>query len=201
MCRLPLRDISGSMDYTEFEGLKKQIIPYIEAHLKESRLDHTMNVAALAREMAERMGEDGDKAEIAALLHDMAKYENRPGVDMNLAHSKIGAEMARDVFGIDDEDILNAIAYHTTGRAGMSQLEKILFLADAIEPGRRYPGVEDIRKAAETDIDKACIMSLERTIEYVNHEKGSYLHPDSIEAKKYLEELVNGTKRTGRTDR
>ena len=187
------------MDYTECERLKKQIIPYIEEHLKPSRLEHTENVARLAVKMAADFGEDVHKAEIAALLHDMAKYEYRPGVNMNFAHSKIGAEMAADIFGIEDEDILNAIANHTTGRAGMSTLEKIIFLADAIEPGRNYPGVSEIRKAAETDLDRACIMSLEHTIEYVN-EKGWYLHPDSLKAKEYLEEHIDGTKRTCRTD-
>ena len=176
------------MDYTECERLKKEIIPYIEEHLKPSRLEHTMQVTRLAREMAVKFGADVNKAEIAALLHDMAKYEYRPGVNMDFAHSKIGAEMSREIFGIDDEDILNAIAYHTTGRAGMSTLEKIIFLADAIEPGRHYPGVEEIRKVAETDLDGACILSLARTIEHVRDEKGWYLHPATIEAKEYLEE-------------
>ena len=182
------RDTSGSMDYTECERLKKEIIPYIEEHLKPSRLEHTLRVTKLAKEMAEKFGADVNKAEIAALLHDMAKYEHRPGVNMDFAHSKIGAEMSKEIFGIEDEDVLNAIAYHTTGRAGMSTLEKIIFLADAIEPGRNYPGVEEIRKTAETDLDGACILSLKRTIEHVRDEKGWYLHPATVEAKEYLEE-------------
>ena len=176
------------MDYTECERLKKQIIPYLEEHLKASRLVHTMNVTGLAKEMAVRFGADVNKAEIAALLHDMAKYENRPGVNMNLEHGRIGAEKSRELFGIEDEDILNAITYHTTGRAGMSTLEKIIFLADAIEPGRNYPSVDEIRALAETDLDRACILTLTRTIEYVKDEMGWYLHPDTIEAKEYLEE-------------
>ena len=187
-CRRRWNGTSSSMDYTECERLKKEIIPYIEKHLKPSRLEHTMQVTKLAKEMAKRFGADVNKAEIAALLHDMAKYEIRPGVNMDFAHSKIGAEMSRDIFGIEDEDILNAIAYHTTGRAGMSTLEKIIFLADAIEPGRNYPGVDEIRRAAETDLDGACILSLKRTIEHVRDEKGWYLHPDSLKAKEYLEE-------------
>ena len=69
------RDTSGSMDYTECERLKKEIIPYIEEHLKPSRLEHTLRVTKLAKEMAEKFGADVNKAEIAALLHDMAKYE------------------------------------------------------------------------------------------------------------------------------
>ena len=176
------------MDYTECERLKKEIMPYLEEHLKPERLQHTMGVTKLAMDMARRFGADENDAEIAALLHDMAKYENRPGVNMDFAHSKIGAEMSAEIFGIEDEDILNAIAYHTTGRAAMSTLEKIIYLADAIEPGRDYPGVDDIRKVAETDLDAACILALKRTIEHVRSEKDWYLHPDSLEAKIYLEE-------------
>lgn len=187
-CRRRCCDTSGSMDYTECEQLKQRIIPYLEEHLKESRLIHTMNVANLAREMAVRFGADVNKAEIAALLHDMAKYEKRPGVNMDFAHGGIGAEMAKEFFGIEDEDILNAIAYHTTGRAGMSTLEKIIFLADAIEPGRNYPSVDEIRAAAETDLDRACVLSMARTIEHVLEMKGWYLHPATLEAKKYMEE-------------
>ena len=176
------------MDYTECERLKREIMPYIEEHLKPSRLDHTLQVTRLAREMAAKYDADVNKAEIAALLHDMAKYEERPGVNMDFAHGGIGAEMSEELFGIEDQDILNAIRYHTTGRAGMSTLEKIIFLADAIEPGRNYPGVDEIRKVAETDLDGACILSLQRTIEHVRDEKGWYLHPATIEAKEYLEE-------------
>lgn len=180
------------MDYTECERLKKEIIPYLEEHLKESRLIHTMNVVSLAKKMAARYGADVNKAEIAALLHDMAKYEKRPGVNMDFAHSKIGAEMSKEIFGIEDEDILNAIANHTTGRAGMSTLEKIIFLADAIEPGRHYPSVDEIRAAAEESLDRACILSMQRTIEYVKEKPGWYLHPATIEAKNYLEEHLEG---------
>lgn len=180
-------DTLKNMDSIEFELLKNRITEYIQLHLKESRLRHTYNVADLAVSMAEKYGADTRKAEIAALLHDMAKYENRPGVNMNLAHSKIAVEKAREEFGITDEDILNAVSYHTTGRAGMTLLEKIIFLADAIEPGRNYPGVKDIRKKAETDLDGACLMSLTRTVEFINN-RGDYLDPDTLRAKIYLEE-------------
>lgn len=175
------------MDSIEFEKLKEAVIVYLRSHLKESRLVHTFNVADMAVNMARKYGADEMKAEIAALLHDIAKYEHRPGVNMNLAHSKIAVEIAQEKFGIGDSDILNAIAYHTTGRAGMSLLEKIIFLADAIEPGRNYIGVEKIRKKAETDLDGACLMSLSQTVDYIRA-KGDHLDPDTLEAKKYLED-------------
>lgn len=175
------------MDSTRFEKLKKKIISYLEEHLKESRLIHTYNVVDLAVNMAQKNGEDVQKAELAALLHDAAKYMYKPGVNMNLAHSKMAVDIARSRFEIDDIDILNAISYHTTGRAGMSMLEKIIFLADAIEPGRTYSGVDSIRKKAESDIDGACLLSLRRTADYIRS-KGNYLDPDTLEAIKYLED-------------
>ena len=99
-------------------------------------------------------------------------------------------ELANVVYGIVDEDILNAVSYHTTGRAGMSKLEKIIFLADAIEPGRNYPTVEEIRKLAYIDLNKACISSLERTVEYIKG-IGEYLDPDTINAINDLKEKLN----------
>ena len=90
---------------------------------------------------------------------------------------------------MEDEDIINAVSFHTTGRAGMSLLEKIIYVADAIEPGRSYPGVEEIRRAAEEDIDKACLISLAHTIEYVRSD-GKYLDEDTVYAKKYFEDIL-----------
>ena len=92
--------------------------------------------------------------------------------------------MERD-YGITDRDIINAVSYHTTGRAGMSLLEKIIYIADAIEPGRNYPGVEDVRVLAWQDLDRACLLSLERTIDFVRGQ-GNFLDSDTLEARDYL---------------
>ncbi|MPN28243.1 hypothetical protein SDC9_175684 [bioreactor metagenome] len=89
-----------------------------------------------------------------------------------------------------DNDILNAVSYHTTGRSNMSQLEKIIYLADAIEPNREYPGVDELRKAAFVNLDEACILSLSRTIDYVKSQN-LFLDEDTIEARDYLKELKN----------
>ena len=105
----------------------------------------------------------------------------------NLSHSKVAAEIMKRDYGIEDEDMINAVSFHTTGRAGMSRLEKIIFLADAIEPGRNYPSVEETRRLAYIDLDKACISSLERTVEYIRG-KGEYLDPDTVNALNYLKE-------------
>ena len=99
----------------------------------------------------------------------------------NLAHGKIAANVLADVYGMRDADLLHAVMYHTTGRKGMSRLEKILYLADAIEPGRDYPQVKQLRKVAEEDLDKACVLCMERSMEYVRS-TGASVDQDTIEA-------------------
>ncbi len=129
---------------------------YIEKHLSEKRRVHTEGVRKTAVELARLYGADEKKAETAALFHDMYRglsaeilngYVKQLGLDdkylnnCNLAHGKIAAVAMQEDFGIQDPDILNAVSYHTTGRPGMSKLEKIIYIADAIEPNRDYPGV------------------------------------------------------------
>ncbi len=188
-----------------YEDVNRRGRDYISSHLKESRFAHTMRVMRLACELAEMYGEDPAKAETAALFHDMARnlplqelnkyvlefgldgrYENNP----NLSHGKIAERLMRRDFGIDDQDILNAVSYHTTGRKGMSRLEKIVFLADGIEPGRKYPSVEEIRGLAKKDLDEACICMLEHTIAYLKQsgaEEGD-IDGDTLQALQDLKE-------------
>ena len=191
------------MDSTQYETLKNRITDYLKKNLKETRYRHTINVARIAVKMAGEYGADIRKAELAALLHDMARNISIPEMNMyiedmgfpvrymdnmNLAHSKIASVLAGTLFGIHDEDVLNAVSFHTTGRAGMSLLEKIIFLADAIEPDRDYPGVDEIRKQAEGSIDKACLMSLKGTVDHIE-KQGIYMDPDTLEAKDYFEQM------------
>ena len=185
--------------------IKNRIIQYIENNLTEKRLKHTNSVVDEAVKLAERYGEDISKAEVAALFHDMFRCAGINAVNMyvrhlglpvrfidnpNLAHSKIAAEIMKRDYNIRDDDIINAVSFHTTGRAGMSKLEKIIFLADAIEPGRNYPTVDEIRKLAYIDLDEACIASMERTVQYTE-KKGEYLDPDTINALNDLKEKRN----------
>lgn len=177
---------------------------YIDKNLSEKRKTHTYDVCSTAVRLAEKYGCDVSKAETAALLHDL--YRGTPvsvlnyhvthlGLDKkyldnaNLSHGKIAAEMIQKTFGVDDPDIINAVSFHTTGRPDMSLLEKIIYISDAMEPGRNYPGVDDIRKAAEEDIDKACLLSLSRTIDYVTS-GGNYLDEDTVKAKKYFQDII-----------
>lgn len=165
--------------------------------LTPKRFRHTQGVAEEAVKMARRYGADTKKAYIAGLLHDCAKciptdeklkYCKKYKVELDnilkqnpdLTHSFLGAKIAQKKYGIDDEDILNAIAYHTTGRADMSLLEKIIYIADFIEPNRKaFEGLDDIRRLAYIDIDKTMTAILQRTIEY---NKNKAIHPLSCEA-------------------
>ncbi len=173
--------------------------------LSESLRRHTLGVMKTAEVLARRYGADPDKAKMAAAFHDAYKeitQEERKkwiqgyGLPIkylcnpNLAHGKIAALAMEHHWGIEDPDILHAVAYHTTGRRGMSTLEKIIYLADAMEPGRDYPGVGVIRRLAEEHLDQACLWSMERTVDYVK-KKTLELDDQSLEAIEWLKERLN----------
>ncbi|KGR83498.1 bis(5'-nucleosyl)-tetraphosphatase (symmetrical) YqeK [Lysinibacillus odysseyi] len=150
---------------------REALLEYIRPRMPEKRYIHTIGVMETAILLAEKYGVDTKKAEIAAILHDMAKYEEvegmraivrEQGLDTRLLpwgseilHGPIAAYRAEFELGIKDEAILNAMRYHTTGRAGMSRLEQIIYIADMIEPNRKFPGVEPLRQIAEEDLQKA----------------------------------------------
>lgn len=184
----------------------KKIKKYLKKHLTKERYHHTVGVAYTAMSMAMEYNPQPDnnefmiKAEIAGLLHDCAKcmdndkkiricnknqisYSKIEAENPYLLHGKVGAYIARKEFDILDEDILNAITWHTTGRPDMSLLEKIIFVADYIEPSRRpIPELNLIRQLAFTDIDQAVIKILENTLKYLN-EKGNPI--DDMTQKTY----------------
>ncbi len=184
----------------------KKIKKYLKKHLTKERYHHTVGVAYTAMSMAMKYNPQPDnnefmiKAEIAGLLHDCAKcmdndkkiricnknqisYNKIEAENPYLLHGKVGAYIARKEFDILDEDILNAITWHTTGRPDMSLLEKIIFVADYIEPSRRpIPELNLIRQLAFTDIDQTVIKILENTLKYLN-EKGNPI--DDMTQKTY----------------
>ena len=184
----------------------KKIKKYLKKHLTKERYHHTVGVAYTAMSMAMKYNPQPDnnefmiKAEIAGLLHDCAKcmdndkkiricnknqisYSKIEAENPYLLHGKVGAYIARKEFDILDEDINNAITWHTTGRPDMSLLEKIIFVADYIEPSRRpIPELNLIRQLAFTDIDQAVIKILENTLKYLN-EKGNPI--DDMTQKTY----------------
>lgn len=141
-------------------------------YLGAKRLLHTLNVGYLSAHLAEVFGCDKDKALIAGALHDCAKelplekqqdlagkYTGDLFTEKKLLHSPAGATFAKDEFGIEDKEILDAICYHTTGRGDMTILEKIVYLADKIEPSRNYTDLSPIRAAAEKDLESAMRMT------------------------------------------
>ncbi len=147
--------------------MKQHDIKLIQEDLKSSltqkRYTHTEGVIETAVKLAKHYGEDQDKAYLAALLHDSAKP-----ISTDLGHAKKGAELAREQYGIDDSYIINAISYHTTGRPNMTLLDKIIFVADYIEPNRQVaPNLDVLRQLAFEDLDECLRRILKATLAYL----------------------------------
>ena len=180
----------------------------LQSAISVKRYIHTLGVADEAVKLAEIYGtaQDQQKARVAGLLHDCAKdypesmrqrfckeYKVKTDEIMNkqtdLIHPFLGAEVAKREYQVMDEDVLNAIRFHTTGRPNMSLLEKIILIADYIEPNReKFGGLDEARRLAYLDLDKAMAYILENTIEYVKA-RGRLLHPLSQEALEYYKNL------------
>lgn len=183
---------------------------YAKTVLSEKRFVHTVNVAEEAKRLANLWGADKDCAYLAGVIHDIAKevpkcralgalaeYGYKPDEtekqNPGLLHGKLAAYIARDRFGVDDEDVLSAVAYHTTGRPEMSLLEKIIYVADFTEPGRQYPEAGEIRKLADQDLDKAVLCQADMVIKFII-DSGRVLHTDTVNTRNYfLLKLKRGT--------
>lgn len=180
----------------------KEIIDFLINNLSEKRYKHVLGVAETAKELAKLNGADESKAELAAMLHDIAKEmpidEQMKILKKNnfniteiekaspqVLHGFVGEFLAREKFNIDDEEVLKAVAYHTTGKANMTKLEKIIYIADYIEPTRNYPGVEILRETTYKDLDEGVLMGINNTIKLLV-DKNGVIHPLTIEARNYL---------------
>lgn len=170
----------------------------LKGRMSEQRYIHSLNVADSAKELAILYGADPEKAYTTGLVHDSCKdvapglqlsYMLENGVQLTqlemdtakLYHAICGSVFARKEFNIDDEDMLNAIRYHTTGRKGMSLLEKIVFIADFISAERDYNGVDVMREKAVRSLDEAIVEGLSFTIkDLIDNER--LVHPDTIDA-------------------
>lgn len=161
----------------------RPLFDQVRSVLSEKRMLHTAGVIKTALDLAARYGADPEKARIAALLHDCAKEfpkeellrrttDSEP--ILPVLHAEVGAMLAHEQYGVTDPEILKAIRLHTTGDANMTKLDKILFLADAIEPGRNYPCVEELRKA--DSLDSAVLLALSRSLCYILN-NGGRIHP------------------------
>jgi predicted HD superfamily hydrolase involved in NAD metabolism len=167
--------------------------------LSHDRFLHSLRVTEQAVILARKFGADTRKAEIAGLLHDCARdlsltealnaaakfdiiLDNITMNSPEIIHAAIGEAIAKYRFNITDGEILDAIRYHTTGRKGMAQLEKIIFIADYTEPSRDFPGVDEIRNVLQQSLDRAVLYALDNTLEYLIGKK-QLIHPDTVEAR------------------
>lgn len=177
-------------------GRKSEIQAYIREKLKADRYRHSIGVMETARDLALHYGEDADKAELAGLLHDCGKQRapldslhlleaigyvpnEVERFDPSLLHGHVGAILARERFHIEDGAILSAIACHTTGKAGMTRLDKIIYIADYIEPNREGEWVPPIRALAYQDLDRCIIRCADSTMTFVMR-KGLPIHPATV---------------------
>ena len=190
---------------TKLEGVsdeaRKQFFEaavWMYRHLGGKRLLHTLNVGYLSAHLAGLYGCDKDKALIAGALHDCAKelpieqqlemakrYSGDLFTEKKIIHSSAGATFVKEDLGIEDKDILDAICYHTTGRGNMTVLEKIVYLADKIEPARNYMDLGPIRETAEHDLDEAVRMTAD-AIRNKFISQGREMHPVTIQMMKDL---------------
>ena len=178
-----------------------ELRPIALSYLKPKRMPHVLGTEQEAIRLARRYGADETDARIAALLHDCTKKLDMPeqlalcaqyGIELDeleqkalkLLHSKTGAAIARDVFGVEDA-VYDAIWYHTTGKPDMTLLEKIIYLADYIEPSRDFDGVDTLRQAVYEDLDHGLLMGLSMTIQEME-EMGNPVHHLTRDARDYL---------------
>lgn len=180
---------------------KQQIIASLRARLVEERFFHSLNVADAAKELAALYGEDVQKAYLAGLVHDCTK--NTPaqtqltliqegGIVLTplerqspkLWHAISGSVFIEKEYGITDEAVRQAVRYHTTGKAAMTLLEKIIYVADYISVERDYPGVEEMRRLAHTNLDAAIYEGTRFTVQKLTS-SGAPVHPDTLEAMQY----------------
>lgn len=184
--------------------------------LTPKRYEHSIAVMKRSVELAKRYGVDIEKAKLAGLLHDVMKDEDKrillqfiqdSDILLSVAekngpplwHAMVGLLYVRDVLKIEDADVLNAIRYHTTGRANMSPLEKVVYLADLTSADRDYPDVEETRKRSEQSLDIGMLYSINFLIcDLVK--KGNMLHQDTVDCYNELieRELNKNGKETER---
>ena len=186
------------MNYSEeYTGYSREILMQkIQMRMSEHRFKHVLGVEEMAIALAEKYGCSPEKASIAALTHDYAKERpddefilviKRDGYDTALLdygnaiwHGVVGASFVERELGITDEEILHAIRVHTTGAAKMSLLDKIIYVADYIEPGRVFPGVKEARELALIDLDEAVAFETKHTLAHLI-EQEQQIYPKTIE--------------------
>lgn len=174
---------------------REQALKIVKAQLTEHRYQHTLGVMETAISLARKFGVNEKKAELSAIFHDYAKF--RPKDEMKeiivtqgmpkdlleynseLWHAPVGAYLAEVDAGITDKEVLDAIRFHTSGRRSMTKLEKVIYLADYIEPGRHFPGVEEVRDLAKINLEEALIKAVQNTIMFLM-KKNQAIYPETF---------------------
>lgn len=186
--------MNNSEIYTELD--RELLVQKVQMQMSGKRFRHVLGVEEAAIALAGKYGASIEKASIAALVHDYAKERSdeefkqiirKEGFDLDLLHwgneiwhGLVGANLVQRELGIDDEEILQAMRVHTTGAAEMSLLDKIIYVADYIEPGRNFPGVEQARELAIVDLDVAVAYETKHTLAYLI-EKEVPIYPKTLE--------------------
>ncbi|HEM4020704.1 TPA: bis(5'-nucleosyl)-tetraphosphatase (symmetrical) YqeK [Streptococcus suis] len=175
---------------------RQALLEKIRVAMKPARFQHVLGVEQAALVLADQYGCDPKKASLAALLHDYAKeVEDQVFLDLiakydldkdllnwdnNIWHGVVGAYKIAEDFGLEDEEIFQAIQRHTVGAGQMTLLDKVLYVADYIEPNRDFPGVDEARSIAKESLDKAVAYETAQTISYLA-KKGIPIYPQTLE--------------------
>lgn len=197
------------MTYESYISMSREaLLAKMETVIPEKRLRHCLGVEKAARELAERFGLDVEKAGLAGLLHDYAKkvsdedflslidkYKLNPDLKNwgnNVWHGMVGIYKIQEDLGIEDAEILRAIEIHTVGSGTMSELDKVVYVADYIEHNRDFPGVDKARELAQRSLNLAVAYETARTVEHLAH-KGKPIYPQTLETYNafvgYLKEI------------
>lgn len=181
---------------------ENKAIEYLKSHINPHRVEHSIRVMETSIKLAKIWGVDEEKAKIAGLLHDSGKWtdkeatlnklkefdiilEDEARYNYNLVHGILGKYIAKYEFKIEDNEILDAIRYHVTARENMTTLDKIVYLADKLEPARKYDGVDELRELSKIDLDKAMLGVFDGTIKLLI-DRGEVISTDTIKARNSL---------------
>ncbi len=179
----------------------EKVLEFLRENLDDFRYGHSIRVMETAVELARIHGVDEEKAQMAGILHDSGKWKSREktlqkvqdwGIilseeeraEYNLVHGALSTYIAKNIFGIEDADVLNAIKNHITGRPAMSDLEKIVYIADMIEPARNYEFIDDFRAMAKVDLDRTMYEILNENLAHLIR-NDRYIAGSSLEARNY----------------
>lgn len=181
---------------------QSKILEFLQQNLSPKRYRHSLNVSRTAEKLAALYGCDAYKAKIAGLVHDCARELDKETLinyikeecitadDVTLSirellHGPAAVHICRNIFGIQDEGILGAVRYHTTGKENMSILEKVIYLSDFIEPDRSFEGVAELRELAGRNLDRALLKAFDLSIEYVISKSG-LIHIDTVLSRNFI---------------